>query len=238
LDQQPASFETAASRPPQDEEQSLGRQSSGARLEGRTMSMQRLQGWLRCRWIAARRAEPTRWAPWIDARTVGAAGLRPAWSSAAGGRRLRRLPSKWASGNVTARSVRVPRRLRVGSRFRRGQSLVRRVAHPSVLCRRAASGPAALRRRVNALPIFLVLAVRETTTRASVRRLGPSRWAAWVAARRFGESSMTSDWLLQRNRQGRRPRGPVGKIRIDGWMQKEKGPGAAGARPHHIIFAF
>ena len=84
--------------------------------------------------------------------------------------------------------------------------------------------PAVLRRRVNSLPIFVVLAVRETTTRASVRRLGPSRWAAWVAARRFSESSVTSSWLLQRNKQGRRPRGPVGKIRIHGWMQKEKGP--------------
>jgi len=66
--------------------------------------------------------------------------------------------------------------------------------------------------------------LRETTTRASVRRLGPSRWAAWVAARRFSESSMTSGWLLQRKRQGRRPRGPVRKIRIHGWMQKGKGP--------------
>jgi hypothetical protein len=30
--------------------------------------------------------------------------------------------------------------------------------------------------------------------------------------------------LLQRKRQGRRPRGPVRKIRIHGWMPKGKGP--------------
>jgi hypothetical protein len=53
----------------------------------------------------------------------------------------------------------------------------------------------------------------------SAHRAGPH----WVAARRFSESSMTSGRLLQRTRLGRRPRGPVGKIWIDDWMQKQRG---------------
>jgi hypothetical protein len=177
-----------------------------------------------CDPIAGReRAEPTRWAPWTDARTVGAAGLRPAWSSAAGGRRLRRLPSKWASGNVTARFragtapaagwLPVPPRTKPGLT---GCSPVGVVPPGGQWPLRYCAGVSTLSRS----SLFLL---RETTTRASVRRLGPSRWAAWVAARRFSESSMTSGWLLQRKRQGRRPRGPVGKIRIHGWMQKERG---------------
>ncbi len=112
-----------------------------------------------------------------------------------GGRRLERLPSE-AFGNLTALSVRGPRRLRVGSRFRRGHGLA---LMDSPSRRRAASCPCV------ASPVLAhrspPIRIRGTTSRRSRRRL------AWIEP--GGPAvSMTHDGLLSMltpNERGRAP---------------------------------